>query len=315
MSHRIESLAGQTTSHVLMIRPARFGFNELTAADNRFQQNDPALPPAEIQARAVREFDAFVAQLREASITVTVFDDTPEPHTPDAVFPNNWISFHASGRILLYPMYAANRRLERRHDIVVHFAELYPEPEKIDLSASEEEDLYLEGTGSMVLDRVNGIAYASVSPRTSPELVEEFCRLMEYRAVLFHGTDASGQPIYHTNVVMALGSEVAVVCLECIEAEAERLEVEKSLISTGHRVVEISRAQMAAFAGNMLELTDAEGNSRMVMSQRAYRSLSPEQLEQISAFARPLIVPLDVIETYGGGSVRCMLAEVFEPPV
>ncbi|TAE46524.1 MAG: amidinotransferase [Bacteroidetes bacterium] len=294
-----------------MVRPVRFGFNEQTAESNAFQQQPGRLRPEEIQENAQREFDTFVDQLREAGIEVTVVEDTPEPHTPDSIFPNNWVSFHADGKVVLYPMQAPNRRSERRQDIVDQFLARYTGGRLLDFSGYESQGLFLEGTGSMILDRVNGVVYACLSPRTSAQLLQEYGARMGYRVVAFHASDARNQAIYHTNVMMALGASVAVLCVDAVRDAAERQALMASLAASGHEVVAITFDQMNAFAGNMLELLDGDGQRRMVMSARAYHSLTPAQIEAISRHARPIVVPLDVVETYGGGSVRCMLAEVF----
>lgn len=301
----------QTTSHLLMIRPVRFGFNEQTAESNAFQHRDRSHSAAEIQALALAEFEAFVARLRAAGVEVTVFDDTPVPHTPDSIFPNNWISFHHDGKILLYPMHAPNRRAERRLDIVDHFARLYPQPQVIDLSPYEAEGRFLESTGSMAMDRVHQRVYACISARTDPGLFAWFCQEMDCQGVLFHAVDEQGQPIYHTNVMMALGAEYAVVCMEAVHDPAEKAFVQQSLEETGHEVIPITYAQMHAFAGNMLEVYNRDGRALTVMSQRAYDALAPWQLEKLQGYGGIVVGPLDVIETYGGGSVRCMMAEVF----
>ena len=301
----------QTTSHLMMIRPVRFGFNEQTAGSNAFQQRDSAHTSTEIQALALAEFEAFVARLREAGVVVTVFDDTPVPHTPDSIFPNNWISFHHDGKIVLYPMYAPNRRAERRLDIVDHFARLYPEPKVIDLSHYEAEERYLESTGSMAMDRVHQRVYACISPRTDPGLFAWFCQEMACEGMLFHAVDEAGQAIYHTNVMMALGAEYAVVCMEAIRDGEEQRRLRQALEETGHEIIPISYAQMHAFAGNMLEVYNQDGQPLTVMSQRAYASLEAWQLDKLRGYGGIVVGPLDVIETYGGGSVRCMMAEVF----
>lgn len=302
----------QTTSHLLMIRPVRFGFNEQTAEDNAFMHNGGQHAPGEIRRLAQQEFDRFVAMLRQAGITVTVFEDTPEPHTPDSIFPNNWVSFHEQGKIIIYPMHAPNRRDERRSDIVAHFQAMYQHPPQvIDLSFFEQEGKYLESTGSMVMDRVHQRVYACYSPRTTPELFESFCREVNAQGYLFHAVDAQGVEIYHTNVMMAIGTRFAVVCLEAIHDSEEREALVQRLSETGHEVVPITYAQMNQFAGNMLQLYTYEGQPLLVMSRRAFASLRPDQVASLQGYTELLVIPLDVIETYGGGSVRCMMAEVF----
>ncbi len=300
----------QTTSHLLMVRPIRFGYNDQTAQNNAFQ-HESSLPSEEIQAKALAEFDLFVSLLRGEGITVTVFDDTTVPHTPDSIFPNNWISFHESGKIIIYPMFALNRRLERRGDMIDYFQSQFSAPEVIDLSHYEEQGLFLEGTGSMIMDRVHQKVYACLSPRTSQVLFEEFCEHTQCEGFLFHAADRNGTEIYHTNVMMALGSRVAVICMASIKDQDEREELEKLLTQTGHEVVPISFDQMEAFAGNMLQLYNRDGEALMVMSQRAFDSLKASQIATLEKYSRLLVVPIDIIETIGGGSVRCMMAEVF----
>lgn len=303
----------QTTSHLMMVRPVRFGFNEQTADSNAFQQKESTLSQKVIQQKAQQEFDAFVSMLREAGIRITVFEDTPEPHTPDSIFPNNWITLHENGNIILYPMFAPNRRLERRDDIVAHFVNACSKSKLIDWSGLAEEGLFLEGTGSMTLDREYQIAYACVSPRTTPELFDRFCQELGCREILFHANDQNGVPIYHTNVMMALGSSLTVICLESITDQAEREKVLTHLEATGKTVLAISFEQMNSFAGNMLEVYNDAGKTFWIMSQRAFDSLNESQRETIGEHGEIIAVPLDVIETYGGGSVRCMMAEVFLP--
>lgn len=295
------------SQHVLMIRPVRFGYNEQTAVNNAFQSQDDRYQAEEIQQLALREFDTFVYILRAVGIEVTVMDDTPEPHTPDSIFPNNWVSFHPD-RIALYPMFAPNRRQERRMDIVEHFLQ---GRKVVDYTASEAKGLYLEGTGSMILDRINHIAYACLSPRTDKALFEQFCKDFGYKAVSFTSVDENGKQVYHTNVMMAIGTKVAVVCLESIDDKDERDAVRLSLEKSGHTVVPITFGQMNQFAGNMLAVNNASGKEFMVMSKRAHDSLTNQQRATIEASCTLLVIPIDVIETYGGGSVRCMLAEVY----
>lgn len=301
----------QTTDTVFMVRPAQFAYNPQAAESNAFMEPNEDLSRQSLANEAKGEFNQMVSILKEKGIQVHVFDDTPEPHKPDSLFPNNWVSFHYGARAVLYPMEVPNRRPERRTDILTHFLADYPNHKVTDLSVFEQEELYLEGTGSMVLDRVNQIAYACISPRTDASLFARFCMEMEVEGVLFHANGDDGTAIYHTNVMMALGTEVAVVCLESITDWEERQQLIDRLTDTGHEIVGITLDQMNAFAGNMLELRNAKGEAFMVMSQRAYDSLDKEQIARISAHAEPLVVPIDVIEVQGGGSVRCMIAEVF----
>ncbi|MEM7656656.1 MAG: arginine deiminase-related protein [Bacteroidota bacterium] len=308
-----ELQALQTTSLVFMVRPVAFAFNEQTAESNAFQHSESQESQATIQQRAQHEFDVFVDLLRTKGIEVVVFEDHLTPHTPDSIFHNNWISFHTNGKVILYPILAHNRRLERRWDIVDHFKALYPCPEVIDFSHYENTDQFLEGTGSMIIDRVNQRVYACISPRTDPEMFQRFCTEMDCQGILFHARDGQGQDIYHTNVMMALGTDLAVICLDSLANDAERNAVVNSLQETGHQILDISLEQVHQFAGNMLQLHNPAGENFWVLSQRAFNSLRPEQLTQLSASGTPLPIPVEVIETYGGGSVRCMIAEVFPP--
>ncbi|MEZ4685724.1 MAG: arginine deiminase-related protein [Bacteroidia bacterium] len=302
----------QTTDTIFMVRPAAFGFNPLAAESNAFMQETDELSGREISDKAKEEFDGMVAILQEAGIRVHVFEDEIVPYTPDAIFPNNWVSFHRSGRVILYPMEPENRRPERRMDIVEAVLGEENNAQIVDLSSFEEEDIFLEGTGSMIFDRINQVAYACISPRTDPQLFARFCMEMGIEGHLFHATGSDGRPVYHTNVMMALGTSLAVVCLDSIRDTEEQQELISSLLESDREIVEISMEQMNQFAGNMLEVQNAENKAFMVMSRRAHDSLRPEQLEAIRAHAQPLVIPIDVIETYGGGSVRCMIAEVFK---
>ena len=301
----------QSTNQVLMIRPIRFAGNEQTAASNRFQnlneQNNA-------QAQALLEFDALVIHLRAAGVAVHLLDDTPEPHTPDSIFPNNWVSFHTDGTVVLYPMLAPNRRLERRMDVLQHLsAQGLRIAQTIDLSGHEASNKFLEGTGSVVLDRVHRMAYACISPRTDLDVLGDFAQRLDYELVTFDAADANGVPIYHTNVLLCIGTRFAVLCTEVIAAH-EQAAVLHALRSTGHEVIEITAAQMQCFAGNMLELCTASGATCVAMSHRAYESLNAMQRERLQQLAGQLIVsPIPTIERLGGGSVRCMLAEVFLP--
>jgi hypothetical protein len=301
----------QLASAVLMIRPARFESNPHTAESNRFQGRNPD-SPARQQKDAEAEFTVLREALEAAGITVVQFDDTSEPHTPDAIFPNNWVSFHADGTVVLYPMMAPNRRTERRPDIIESLVEDYGFQVKdvIDLSGHEADDQFLEGTGSLVLDRVNHIAYACLSPRTHLEALADFSQRLDYEVIAFDAVDRDGAPIYHTNVLMNVGEELAVVCAEAIPREDQREAVLSSLRGTGHDVIEISHGQMDAFAGNMLELRSSSGERITAMSEQARRSLAADQLARIEASATIVSAAIDKIESSAGGSVRCMLAEI-----
>jgi hypothetical protein len=304
----------QLASTVLMIRPAGFESNPLTAASNRFQGNTSATPE-EQHARALLEFDNLVTVLRDAGIEVIVVDDTSDPHTPDAIFPNNWISMHADGRVVLYPMEAGNRRTERRFDIVDMLASDYGRhvSELIDLSSHEDAGHFLEGTGSMVLDRTNRVAYACVSSRTHLDPLADFAQRLDYDVVVFDAVDQDGEPIYHTNVLMNVGECLAVICDEAIPREEQRDAVLSRLRDTGHEVVSLSYAQLEAFAGNMLELQNADGERVLAMSQQAYDSLDDAQRAVLRANGQIVSTGIDNIEGSAGGSVRCMLAEVHLP--
>lgn len=303
----------QTTDTILMVRPAHFGFNAQTAANNAFQTNDESVSPEAVQRRAVEEFDDFVSRLRDAGVQVIVVEDTTEPVKPDAVFPNNWVTFHDNGQVITYPMYAPNRQLERREDVIAMLAKQFHVGERIHLEGWEARQQYLEGTGSMILDRPNKLVYACVSPRTHLEALREFCRLIGYTSVAFRAVDANGQEIYHTNVMMALGETLAVICLDAIANAAERAHVEAQLKATGKAIIAISHEQMASFAGNMLQVRNKSSETILVMSEQAYQSLDPSQIAEIAKHTKILYSPIPTIETFGGGSARCMMAEVFLP--
>lgn len=304
----------QLASRVLMIRPARFESNPLTAASNRFQGKSDASPEAQ-QAAALQEFDGLVDVLREAGIDVVVVDDTPEPHTPDSIFPNNWISLHADGRVVLYPMEAANRRTERRTDVIDYLNNNLGllVSEVVDLTGHEDAGHYLEGTGSIVLDRANRVAYACLSSRTHLDPLGDFAQRMNYEVIAFDAVDSDDVPIYHTNVLMNVGEELAVICDAAIPREDQRTAVLGRLQDTGHDVVCLSYAQLEAFAGNMLELRNEEGERVIAMSQQALDSLDEQQVDKLRANGKIVSAPIDTIEKSAGGSVRCMLAEVHLP--
>ena len=301
----------QTTSTILMIRPVNFGFNEQTAGSNAFQNRNAE--QQQVQDMALKEFDRLVNVLRENGVEVIVVDDTTEPHTPDSIFPNNWVSFHQDGTVFLYPMMAENRRLERREDIIMGLEDEFKIKHVIDLSRFEHEHKFLEGTGSMVLDRENKIAYACLSPRTDKEVMELFCKEIGYKPVLFHAVDENGMDIYHTNVLMCIGSRFAVICLDSIKDENEKNSVTSILKLTHKDIIAISFAQMNQFAGNMLELKNIAGDSLLVMSQNAYNSLSSNQKTGLEKYCRIVYADISTIENNGGGSARCMIAEVHLP--
>jgi hypothetical protein len=300
----------QTTSHLLMIRPVRFEFNAQTAVNNAFQVPDL---DKDIASLARKEFDDFASLLQSKGIDVSVVDDSPEPHTPDSVFPNNWVSFHADGTVFLYPMFAENRRLERKPEVLQQIRNKFEIVQLHDLSNRELQQQFLEGTGSMVLDRSEQIAYACLSPRTHPEVLEEFARISGYRIVAFDAVDRNGLPIYHTNVMMCVADRYVVICLDSIRDALQLTTVNEVIRQTGKEIIPISLQQMENFAGNMLQVENKNGEKFLVMSSQAYASLEPGQRDKLEAYNPILHSPLDTIEKNGGGSARCMLAEVFLP--
>ncbi|MBN8878092.1 MAG: amidinotransferase [Sphingobacteriales bacterium] len=302
----------QTTSHILMIRPVSFVYNEETAVNNAFQSASEETT-ANVQQKALQEFDDFVALLRSNGVDVTVVEDTPVPHTPDSIFPNNWVSFHSNGTVLLYPMFAVNRRAERKPHVLDKIKQQFAITEMIDLSGFESENIFLEGTGSMVLDRDNRIAYACLSPRTDEKVLNEFCRRMQYSAVLFEATDGNGQAIYHTNVMMCVADRYIVICLESIASPEEQQRVTDAIARTGKTIIPITLKQMNHFAGNMLQVENNKGEKLLVMSTQAFESLTEDQVNTLSSFNRILHSSLTTIESNGGGSARCMMAEVHLP--
>jgi hypothetical protein len=303
----------QLTNDIIMIRPACFGYNAETATNNSFQTEAKAEEQRNIQQKALEEFDNMTAILREKGINVQVIEDTPEPQKPDAVFPNNWISLHENGTVITYPMWAKNRRIERRTDIFDILSQTHKIQNKYSFDFYEEEDLFLEGTGSMIFDRQNGIVYACLSPRTDVTLIDKFNLLLKTRSIVFDALDSNGKPIYHTNVMMALGENFVVICLECIPDETQKKSLILSFEQTGKTIVEISLDQVNQFAGNMLEVLGSGQKKYLVMSESAYASLRPDQIELLSGLTNILPIPIPTIETYGGGSVRCMMAENFLP--
>jgi len=300
----------QTTSHLLMIRPVDFKFNEQTAGDNKFQV---AGEQENVQHQALAEFDGFVNILRENDVDVTVISDTLDPATPDSIFPNNWVSFHDDGTVFLYPMHSPNRREERRKDIIDYLGKTFEVSHLTDLSFFEQQHLFLEGTGSMVLDRTNKIAYACLSIRTDKEVLENFAMLSGYEVVAFQAVDAHNFPIYHTNVMMCIGEKFAVVCLDSIKYTEDKIAVLESFKATKKTVIDISFDQMNHFAGNMLEVQNKDGESLLVMSEQALKALHGTQITALSTFSKIVTAPLYTIEQNGGGSARCMLAEVHLP--
>jgi hypothetical protein len=300
----------QTTSHLLMIKPVAFDFNAETAVNNAFQQQGSN---QNAQQKAESEFDTFVQKLTAAGVDVTVVKDTPVPHTPDSIFPNNWISFHQDGTIVLYPMYAINRRAERKQHVLDTVSAKFKLNNTFDLSAHENNNLFLEGTGSMVLDREKKIAYACLSPRTNKTILEEWCQQMNYTPCSFYSVDENGGEIYHTNVMMCVADKYVVICLDSISNSTERKMVTDTITNSGKQIIEIAYPQVNRFAGNMLQVQNAKGEKILVMSSQAYTSLTPVQVVQLESFNRILHSDLTTIETNGGGSARCMMAEVFLP--
>ncbi|MGL4362727.1 MAG: citrulline utilization hydrolase CtlX [Cellulosilyticaceae bacterium] len=301
-----------TSQHILMVRPASFGFNAQTAESNAFQQK-PTQAAEEIQAKAVTEFDDFVAQLRALRIDVTVAQDSAEPTKPDAIFPNNWVSFHPDGQVFLFPMCTPNRRWERDPKIIQQIAESFDIKQINDLSATENQNMILEGTGSMVFDHINKIGYACLSPRTHKTLFENFCQKIGYQPISFTALDKSGGEIYHTNVVMCIGEGFVVICLESIPDKLEQKKIRNSFNKNEIEIIAISLDQMNNFAGNMLEVSNKNGKKYLIMSKTAYTSLNYTQQGIIRKYSEIVSVDIPTIESIGGGSARCMMAEIFCP--
>lgn len=304
----------QITDTILMIEPVAFGFNAETAVNNYFMQKDK-LPAAEIQSDALSEFRNMVKTLRENGINVIVVPDTAEPHTPDSIFPNNWISFQKDNRVAMYPMFAENRRAERRIDIVEKvIGHGFNISQMVDYSVYEKENRFLEGTGSMIFDRTHRVAYAALSPRTDEGLFQWFCNDFGYRPVTFRATQLVGDewlPVYHTNVMLSVAENFAVVCLESIHDNAEKRMLTEQLQQTGKEIVEISLEQMGQFSGNVLQIKNTEGERFLVISESGYNALDEIQKNRLASFNKLIVIPVPTIEKYGGGSVRCMIAEVF----
>ncbi|RMA74820.1 citrulline utilization hydrolase CtlX [Flavobacterium weaverense] len=309
----------QTTNSILMIRPVAFRMNEQTAVNNYYQKVLDGLLPATVNAKAQQEFDTFVEKLRAVGVDVTVVDDTLDPDTPDSIFPNNWISFHQNGDVALYPMFAENRRNERREEILDLLEEKGFEINNIvDYTSAEEDGFFLEGTGSLLLDRANSKAYCALSPRADEELFIEFCEDFDYAPVIFEAFQTVGSErklIYHTNVMMCLGETFAVICSDCIDDKKERKMVLDNLKENNKEVITISEDQVNNFVGNMLEVRGADDKRYLIMSAAAHQSLTAEQIEKLEKHAEILSSSLDTIEACGGGSARCMMAEIFLPRV
>lgn len=297
-----------------MIRPVQFGFNVETAESNEFQQKALAGQPDTIaHEKAQEEFDLMISQLSLTGLDLHVFDDTKDIYRPDAVFSNNWISFHQSGKVVLYPMMAENRRAERRMDIIEELKKDFLVEEIVDLTHFENEGKFLEGTGSMVLDRRYKIAYACLSPRTHPEVLNAFADALGYEIVTFSASDENNKAIYHTNVLMCVGDIFAIVCLEAIKNPDERLRVRNILEDTNKYIIEISLDQVRHFAGNMLMVRNLKGDKFLMMSTQAYDALTDKQHKVLLDYAKIIHTDLSVIEGYGGGSARCMMTEIHLP--
>ena len=308
----------QSTNTILMIRPLAFNYNVQTAVNNHYQNaNDFASNSNQINLTAQTEFDNFVLKLRSFGVDVIVFQDDDKFDTPDSVFPNNWISFHSNGDIALYPMFAENRRNERREDVVKYIEKnRYLINDVIDYSSAEESNIFLEGTGSIVLDRLNRKAYCAVSERSNEELLIEFCEDFEYTPVVFNAFQSVNEArelIYHTNVMMCVADNFVIICLDCIDDKKEKNNVIAHLQDDGKEIIEISENQVNSFAGNMLQILDRNSNSLLIMSESAYNVLTRAQKDIINKYAKIVFSSLNTIETYGGGSARCMMAEVFLP--
>jgi hypothetical protein len=306
----------QTASTLLMIEPVAFGFNRQTAENNFFQREQHGSAEA-VRDEALREFNRMTALLKQKDIDVLIVRDTAEPHTPDSIFPNNWISFHSDGEVVLYPMFAENRRLERRPDILALLEEKGFGIRNIrDYSPAEKENRFLEGTGSLVLDRENRTAYAALSERTDKTLFLKYCEDLRFTPCCFTANQTVGDkrlPVYHTNVMMCVADRYAVVCLDSVDDKAERRGIVRSLSAGGKEIIEITEVQMAHFAGNMLQVENRAGEKWLVMSETAAGSLSGNQIERLRAYNGILRIPVPTIEQQGGGSVRCMIAEIFLP--
>lgn len=302
----------QAPEALLMVRPKHFGFNPQTADTNTFQHATTS-ESSLIQTRALQEFDKMVDVLRSNDIEILVVEDSTNPVKPDAIFPNNWISFHHDGTIVLYPMLAENRRPERENAVIQSVQRLYSMSDCIDLTAYENQGKFLEGTGSIVFDYVNKIAYASRSPRTDETVLNELMTRLGFKSIVFDAVDEQGEPIYHTNVLMCIGTKFVILCLDAIKNEDDQDNLLASFAETHHKVIAISFAQMKQFAGNMLEVNSKAGEPFVLLSQRALQSLLPGQLDALSKFAEPVPIDIPTIEDHGGGSVRCMVAGIFNP--
>jgi len=303
----------QTTNNILLIRPSNFVFNPETAVSNAFQvkvnESDDA-----IRKKVFAEFEAMAATLKSKDVNVFIFDDTPQPQKPDAIFPNNWITFHPDGTVILYPMCATNRRHERRPDIIDSLKKNFSVMNVKDFSKYEKENRFLEGTGSIVFDHDNKIAYACLSARTDKELFIRLCEFIHYKPVYFHSYDKGGLEIYHTNVMMCIAEKFAVICTASISDKKEREQVIQSLSSTGHQIIDITFEQMNCFAGNMLAIRTNSNKSIVALSKNAFDCLTANQKKEIGKYCELVPLSIPTIETIGGGSARCMIAEIFLKP-
>jgi len=304
----------QITDTILMVRPQNFGFNPETAESNAFQENDQSISKPQITRQAIQEFDGFVEILRSKGIEVIVAQDSDSPIKSDAVFPNNWVTFHENGKVVLYPMMAENRRLERSNNVLKKVFETKEHSSIfLDLVRLEQENLFLEGTGSLILDRPSQLVYACLSPRSSQKAIEIFCETFDCTRVEFTATDKEGQQIYHTNVMMALGEDFVVICMDSISNPAKKAMLQHQFQRTNKAIIDITFEQMYAFAGNMLQVQSKTGEKYLVMSEQAFKSLTKDQINLIEQYTQILHAPIYTIEKYGGGSARCMMAEVFLP--
>ena len=311
MQSTITKIKKQTTSNIMMVRPANFGYNPQTAVSNAFQDNDTSLSKTKISDLAVEEFDQFVSKLRAEGINIIVAQDGDEPKKPDAVFCNNWISFHTNGTMIIYPMLTPNRRLERQENVIEEVTRRFKITRRVDLAHHENQDRILEGTGSMILDRLNRLVYACLSPRTDADLLDEFCEWADYKKVIFHSVDRNGQEIYHTNVMMAMGDKFVIISMETIKDETGRQNLYAHFEKTNKEIIDLTMAQIESFAGNMLQVENADGKTFLVMSEQAFKSLQKDQVAAIEKYTTILNAPIYTIEKFGGGSARCMMAEVF----
>lgn len=305
----------QSTNHIIMVRPKHFNYNQETAKNNYFQKKEEKLSLSQTQEKVVKEFESFIKQLRKKNINVTVFDDRDDTVTTDSIFPNNWVSFHKDGKIILYPMFSKNRRKERRKDIIDSLKkEGFCINETIDLTSYEENSLFLEGTGSMVLDRKNKICYAAISERTSKAVLNQFCKKVKYKPIIFHAYQTvfkERKEIYHTNVIMCVADKYSIICLDSIDKTLEREKVINSLINTDKEIIEISEEQCNNFSGNSLQIENINGDKYLIMSQKAYKALNEKQKGKILSYNEIIYSDLSTIEKLGGGSARCMIAENF----